>query len=446
MQSQQEEIILKHFESLYPEDARFSEIEKIFGFIKNGNSCQLISFPGTGRSNILNLLAYNHNVRTKHLGENQKYTHFVYMDFFEVKNRSLFEVNKFIFLSLADSLMDRGLKEEHDILHKIFKEHLELNDEMVLFQGLKEAVSYLALEKKFTIVLLFNKFEEYLPNLTDEFFANLRILRNKAKYRFSAIFSLDRPLEDSLDPLMFAQFYEFLAGNIVHVLPYDKSGIEFRASYFEKKYGKKIAKDTLDNLLFFTSGHARLMRVALETVFSQNLLNLKKEDLEKLLLSNLGLQRALLLIWNFLTFEERKSLISETKDNFLEELGLTKDGKIIIPLFKTYVLEKKENLKKEIKIEFNEEKNQIKKGEEVLSDRLTSYEFLLLKHLLQNSDRVIDREEIIKNVWKDSASVAGVTDQALDQLVLRLRKKIEENPNNPTHIVTVKGRGFKFSN
>ena len=110
------------------------------------------------------------------------------MDFSEVRNRSLLDVNKYIFLSLADSLLDRNLKEEHDALHKIFKEHLEFNDEMVLFQGLKEAVNYLALEKKLTIVFLFNGFNEYLPFLTDEFFANLRILRNKAKYRFFRVY------------------------------------------------------------------------------------------------------------------------------------------------------------------------------------------------------------------------------------------------------------------
>ena len=40
----------------------------------------------------------------------------------------------------------------------------------------------------------------------------------------------------------------------------------------------------------------------------------------------------------------------------------------------------------------------------------------------------------------------GVTDQALDQLIFRLRKKIEDDPNNPEFIQTIKGRGLKFSN
>jgi DNA-binding winged helix-turn-helix (wHTH) protein len=433
---------VKHFESLYPADSRFSEIEKILGFIKNGNSCQLISFPGTGRANILNLLAYNRIVREKHLGENQKYIHFVYMDFSEVKNRSLLDVYKFIFLSLTDSLLDRGLTEDHNKLHEIFKEHTQFNDELVFFQGIKEAISYLALEKKLTVVFLFDKFENYLPKLTDEFFSGLRILRNKAKYRFSSIFSLDRPLEDSLDPLQFDQFYEFLAGNDVFVDLYDIPGIDFRRLYFEKKFKKELPNNVYKNIIELTAGHARLTRIALETVFNEKESIKDKNELEKLLFEQKNLINALLIIWNYLSPKEKK-ILGKEKDEFLEKIGLTKNEKISISLLDKYVREMA--VFQTVKIELDENTGAIKKGEMILSDKLTSSEYKLLKYLLQNQEKIIEREEIIKNVWRDTASVAGVTDQAMDQLILRLRKKIEENPNNPTFLITVKGRGFKFS-
>ena len=62
----------------------------------------------------------------------------------------------------------------------------------------------------------------------------------------------------------------------------------------------------------------------------------------------------------------------------------------------------------------------------VLSDQLTSSEFRLLKFFLENQNKVLGREEIINAVWKDTKSQEGVTDQALDQLIFRLRKKIED--------------------
>src|SRR5687767_2925619 len=95
-----------HFESLYPQDARKKEISQILQFIKSGSSCQITGLPGIGRSNVLQLLSYNRNVRVFHLGENQKWFHFVLLNCAEAKGRSLIDLTKFIFLSIADSLRD----------------------------------------------------------------------------------------------------------------------------------------------------------------------------------------------------------------------------------------------------------------------------------------------------------------------------------------------------
>src|ERR1035437_9828262 len=137
-----------HFESLYPEDTRFPEIVKILRFVKEGNSCQLIGVPGVGRSNLLGLLSYNRNVRLKHLGENQKWFHFVLLNFSEIRNKPLLEVTKFIFLGLLDSLKERQMNNEYEAINKIFKEDIKINDELVLFQGLKKTIDFLAIEKE----------------------------------------------------------------------------------------------------------------------------------------------------------------------------------------------------------------------------------------------------------------------------------------------------------
>ena len=126
-----------HFESLYPDDFRLEEIGKLMGFIKQGNSCSVIALPGVGRSNLLRSISYNRSIRLKHLGENQKWFHFVIVDFSEIRRRPLFDTTKFLFLSLIDSLRERGKTEEYEKLNGIFKESLEFNDELVLFQGLK---------------------------------------------------------------------------------------------------------------------------------------------------------------------------------------------------------------------------------------------------------------------------------------------------------------------
>ncbi len=68
-------------------------------------------------------------------------------------------------------------------------------------------------------------------------------------------------------------------------------------------------------------------------------------------------------------------------------------------------------------------------------------EFELLEMLLRNAGRVLTRMQLIDRVW--GSDYVGDT-KTLDVHVKRLRAKIEPDPANPRHIVTVRGLGYKF--
>ncbi|CCH71297.1 MAG TPA: response regulator transcription factor [Phycicoccus elongatus] len=68
-------------------------------------------------------------------------------------------------------------------------------------------------------------------------------------------------------------------------------------------------------------------------------------------------------------------------------------------------------------------------------------EFELLEMLLRNTGRVLTRIQLIDRVW--GSDYVGDT-KTLDVHVKRLRAKIEPDPGNPRHIVTVRGLGYKF--
>ncbi len=444
----------QHFESLYPADTRFAEIEKILNFIKEGSSCQVVSVPGAGRSNLLNLLAYNRNVRIKHVSkEKQSQFHSVYLNFAEIRKRPLIDATKFIFLNLVDSLRDRKKDQEYAAANQIFKDSIEFKDELVLSQGLKKTVDYLALEKDLTIIFLFDRFDEYIPVVDSEFFANLRVLRNRAKYKFSVVFSLSRPLEESLEATLIADFYETVAGKIVYLPLYDKPGVDFRIAYLEKITSKKLNKQLLGEVLTLTGGHSNLMRLSAEALLAGEQKFANKLILRKFLLEQKPVRSALFAIWNSLTPSGQNLISSNLKNQssntqemtYLENVGLIKNGFLTISLLSDYIKEKASLLKQNENFSINEAA-EILKGEMVLSDKLTSLEYRLLKFMLENKDRILEKEEIINAVWKEAKTTLGVTDQALDQLIFRLRKKIEENPNAPQYIQTIKGRGFKFTN
>ena len=68
-------------------------------------------------------------------------------------------------------------------------------------------------------------------------------------------------------------------------------------------------------------------------------------------------------------------------------------------------------------------------------------EFELLEMLLRNAGRVLTRMQLIDRVW--GSDYVGDT-KTLDVHVKRLRGKIEPDPGNPKHLVTVRGLGYKF--
>lgn len=436
-----------HFESLYPDTARAEDLEKLAEFIKTGSSAQLLSLPGVGRGTIFGLLANSKKIRDKHFGEDNNSLHFVRVDFSEIRGRSLFDAMKFLFLSLSESLRERRNPANNKI-SDLFKESLKYKDELVLFQALKEAIDHLVLENGLQIVFLFDRFEEYIPSVTAQFFTNLRTLRNRAKYKFSVVFSLNRPLEQLLDGSILSDFYELIEDNHIFLGLRDDATTNFRISYIEKVTRKKVPAQTLEQIIKETGGVGKLVKLAAEAVLSNTDPNIK--DIKKLLFENKLVQGALVEICRSLLPIEQQSLIKENFSDegavsYLEKIGLLKSNKIQVPLFEEHIKWHRQTAKQETeKIIFDANRNTIKLGEDILSDRLTGSEFRLLCFLLNNPDRIVDREEIINIVWSSVKSTAGITDQAIDQLIFRLRRKIEKDLSNPMHLQTVKGRGLKF--
>jgi two-component system response regulator RegX3 len=76
-----------------------------------------------------------------------------------------------------------------------------------------------------------------------------------------------------------------------------------------------------------------------------------------------------------------------------------------------------------------------------LQVQLPLKEFELLEVLLRNAGRVLTRMQLIDRVW--GADYVGDT-KTLDVHVKRLRAKVEADPGNPSHIITVRGLGYKF--
>jgi two-component system, OmpR family, alkaline phosphatase synthesis response regulator PhoP len=72
---------------------------------------------------------------------------------------------------------------------------------------------------------------------------------------------------------------------------------------------------------------------------------------------------------------------------------------------------------------------------------LTALEFALLHFLIKHKDQVVSRDSILDKVWGDDVYVYPRT---IDTHIANLRKKIEDDPENPKYIIGVRSVGYKF--
>ena len=84
-----------------------------------------------------------------------------------------------------------------------------------------------------------------------------------------------------------------------------------------------------------------------------------------------------------------------------------------------------------------EEETLLRKGQPVLLKRM---EMKLLLYLVRNRNRLVEKEELFREVWQE----AYVGDGTLNVHIRKLREKVEENPSSPVYIITEYGKGYMF--
>jgi DNA-binding response OmpR family regulator len=73
-------------------------------------------------------------------------------------------------------------------------------------------------------------------------------------------------------------------------------------------------------------------------------------------------------------------------------------------------------------------------------EALSTHEVALLRLLLERAGQAVSRDEILDKVW----GVQAINSRAVDNFIVKLRKKIEPMPERPQHILTVYGHGYKL--
>lgn len=96
-------------------------------------------------------------------------------------------------------------------------------------------------------------------------------------------------------------------------------------------------------------------------------------------------------------------------------------------------------------IRIDKETRRVFIAEHELEPPLSLQQYRLLELLIDAGGALVSRQEIVERVW-EGESAYGVSEQAIDALVRRLRDRIAERDPDHEYIVTVRGHGLRFEN
>lgn len=144
--------------------------------------------------------------------------------------------------------------------------------------------------------------------------------------------------------------------------------------------------------------------------------------------------------------------LTASQDEFSEVTGLSMGADDYIPKpFKPRVLlariekvlnryKKKETIYQYKTLKVSVESGKVLKGDQEIY--LSALEYKLLLLFMANQGRIITRDLLLEEIWNISRE--DVNDNTLSVYIKRIRNKIEDDPQNPCFIKTIRGMGYKL--
>ena len=189
--------------------------------------------------------------------------------------------------------------------------------------------------------------------------------------------------------------------------------------------GLEMARDLKPDLLILDvmlpgmDGFEICKRIRKEGIVSPVLmLTVKDEEVDKILGLELGADDYVTKPFSLKELSARVKALLRRMDEYQNEEGLFRFGNIELDFFKYEARKDGKDLE------------------------LTPLELKILKLLVSKKGTVITRDEFLDKIW--GIDNLAVSHRTVDSHIAHIRRKIEENPSKPKHILSVHSIGYKF--
>ena len=148
------------------------------------------------------------------------------------------------------------------------------------------------------------------------------------------------------------------------------------------------------------------------------MLTVKDKEIDKILVLELGADDYVTKPFSLRELVARAKAIFRRVEARFEDLGTYSFGQIELDFKKYEATKKGQNLE------------------------LTPLEFHLIKLMIQRKGEVLTRNDFLDGIWGEDN--LAVSDRTVESHIANIRKKIEDDPARPKHIISVRGVGYKF--
>jgi len=472
---------------------RTKEVKSLADWILAGESGSVLGLKGTGKSNLLGFLCRRPEVLKSYLPDAGLKLAVVQVDMNSLPGNDQAIFYRVILRSLSEARPQIAALDPPDIagddsiavaIETHYRQVAEKTDPFLSQSALRE-VLLLFEEKGARLVLVMDPFDQFCRTATPQILDNLRGLRDSFKSTLSYIVSLRHELAYLRDPQEIGEIYELLDMHLCWVGAMGDEDARSIISQTAETTSRSFTKTEIERLIELTGSYPSLLRAAGLWLAMTSPVPEEKDWLVALLAER-SLQYRLEEIWNGLTQEEQlvlselqkwQSLAATRNAKRSDGQGRSADGDKAIQGFVQQhgdILARLTakglccqtptgtgwHIRSELlaayianvegrgngKIWLDETTGELYQGQTPLED-LAPLERAVLHFLIGHARNRITKSQLIENAWPDDVSQEGVTDAALYQVIMGLRKKIEPNRVKPCYLVNWRGQpegGYQF--
>lgn len=445
----------------YPATYRANDMQLLAGWVRMGRSGAVVGPAGVGKSNLLGFLCHRPDALAQYLPTQCHLPLLILVDFNNLPAYDAATLHRLILRSFYETRHQMA-EPLLSVVTQSYQESRLSSDPFVSQTAVRELLA-LCRSEQMQVVLVLDRFDQFCQKATPEMTDSLRGLRDSFKEWLSFIVGMRQEMGYQLaDPAALGELYEILDAHVCRLRPLTIP--DAQQLIIRRTQDAAVSPDqgVMDALVTLTGGYPSLLKVACQWwVDAPSAPDSPMSTWLDALLAIRPIRHRLQEMWDDLSQEEQLALWEAQKGMShlfsekewqllnqrqqaglirLEEKGiLLKDEagwRIFSQLLGAFVTAVKTH--GQGKMWLDESTGQIFQGQLPLQT-LSPLEDALLQFLLRHPHMRHRYTELITAVWPAEIHKEGVSTEALFQVVMGLRRKIEPDPTHPNYIINWRG-------